>query len=170
MKNKIEFSKDGKSFSLLFSNGLEILEFNSKQAGFKAITDLAQKSKITVEEFGKFRDQILQAEHLPWDETKKTNVEIGLPGGLGLLAGLILLSGMSDLSNEPDEPVETAYFKMCDCGGNHGRVYCKDCYTGQFSSKTHGIHYLADLKKEEEITSEEFDKVKAEIESSSLKD
>jgi len=169
MKNKIEFSKDGTSFSFIFANGSESLEINSKEAGFRAITDLAKKDKITVEEFGEFRDQILQAENLPWNESQKINVNIGFIRGLGSLAELVLLTSLSDLLDEPDEPVEIAYLKICDCG-HHGRIYCKDLYTGQFSSKEHGMHYLANLKEEGEINSEEFDKVKTEIESSSLPD
>lgn len=41
MKNKIEFSKDGSSFSFIFADGSESIEICSKEAGFKAVTDLA---------------------------------------------------------------------------------------------------------------------------------
>lgn len=170
MKNKIEFSEDGKSFSFIFADGSESLEINSKQAGFEAVTDLVSKLKITVEEYGEFQKQILQAENLPWNEREKTNVTVALSGGLGLLEELVLLSALADLLSEPDEPVEMAYFKMCDCGQNHGRIYFKTGYTGGIRSKKHAMYYLANLKEEEEIDFAEFDKVSAEIESSLLPD
>ncbi len=175
MKNKIEFSKDGNSFSFIFADGSESLEIGSIETGFKAITDLAQKGKITVEEFGEFRDQILQAENLPWSEKRKVEVNIGFPLGLGLLGGVLSelaevssLSSLLDLAHAPDEPVEVAYFKMCDCGGDHGRIYCKECYTGMITSKKQANRYLNELQAKKAISLEEIQKVKEEITASKL--
>ena len=158
MKNVIVFSKDGSSFSFNFGNGSESFEIVSKEAGFKAITDLAQKGKITVEEFGEFRDQILKAENLPWsDSTKKVTVVIG-ENFLDFFLRLL-----EDITSS-DEPVEVATFKKCECGENHGQIYCRDCYTGMLEGKADALLALDVLKVEGHVSLEEFAKVKTEIE------
>lgn len=174
MKNKIEFLKDGASFSFLFADGSEGFEIGSKESGFKVIMDLLKKSKITVEEFGKFQKQITQAENLPWNEKKKVEMS-GLFGGLGLLSEFLpelieigLLSSILEEIHAPNEPVTIAYFKMCECGGDHGRIYFQIGYTGEIRSKKHAMNYLKDLQGKTMITVEEFAKVKTEIEGSKL--
>lgn len=115
------------------------------------------------------------AENLPWSEKKEIDVNIGIPLGLGLLGGLFskiaeieALSSLVDLAHAPDEPVEVAYFKMCDCGGDHGRIYCRNCYTSMLMSKKHANICLNKLQAENFITVEEIEKLKKEIEDSKL--
>ena len=160
-KNSITFSEDGSSFSFNFADGSEKLEIASKEAGIKAIIDLVKNAKISPREYEEFCEQILQAEELPWGETKKIQIVVG---GFGLS----LLNLLSQLSSDvPDQPVKTAYFKVCECG-NHGKILCKKCMSGDIFCKEHGRFNLQRLKDENEISQEEFDKVKAEIENSSL--
>ena len=174
-KNSIKFSEDGTEFKFIFADGTESIEFQSKEAGFKAVADLANKKKITVGEFGEIRDQIFQADNLPWSEKKKVSISVGILGDFGILGGLLAkmaevetLSSLLDLAHAPEEPVETAYFKMCDCGGDHGRIYCKECYTGMINSKKQAMNYLNELQGKEFITVEEIVKVREEVEGSKL--
>jgi hypothetical protein len=157
-KNVIEFSKDGSSFSFNFANGSESFEIDSKEAGFKAISELAQKSKITVEEFGEFCDQILKAENLPWsDSMQKVMVVIGGGDFLDFLLGLL-----EDIN--PYEPVEIAYFNKCKCGENHGHIYFVDGCSTMLEGKAEALSVLDTLKVEGHVSLEEYAKVKAEIE------
>lgn len=156
MKNKIEFSKDGTSFSFIFSDNSEVIEINSKEAGFKAILDLASKLKITTEEYGEFQKQILQAENLPWGEPIR-NITIVI----GVISDSVL---PKDTIPKNYKPVEIACFKKCKCGGNHGRIYCKKVFTDLLHGKEEALLSLDKLKKGDYLDDNEFIKVKTEIE------
>lgn len=170
-KNVIKFSEDGSEFQFLFIGGGESDFYSSKKEGFKALTDLSQKGKITVEEFSEIRNQILDSENLPWDEGREITVAV-IGGGIGLLGEMLLgssLSSLADVLAQPDEPVEVAYFKPCDCG-KHGRIYCKTGHSKNQTSKKYALGCLDHFKEEGHITEDEYSKVKAEIEASSLPD
>ncbi len=164
--NALQFSADGTEFVFLFSSGIESAAFTSKKTGFAAVTDLAQKGKISVEEFSKFRDEILDAENLVWEDSEPERISF-----LGLLIGMAMSSSGSSILDQmhaPEEPVTIAYLKMCDCGGSHGRIYCKTAYTGRLDSKGEASVYLNELKKKGLVDDVEFEKVKSEIENSGL--
>lgn len=180
-KNSIIFSEDKTSFHFIFAGGKESDNFQSKKAGFEALVDLANQERISYEEFVEMRDQIFKTDELAWSEPKKHSISVevismpgmfggfGFPGfGGGLLESFMALESLSRMLHSPDEPVEVAYFKMCECGGNHGRIYFKAGYTGTIGSKKHAINYLNELKEKKLITDEEITKMKTEIEGSKL--
>ena len=170
-KSVIKFAKNGLSFVIETTNGGETTEINSKEEGFKAITKLTADKKITPEDFSEMRDQILNAEKLPWSESREISVSIGILDGNPLpeiLTGSIM-SFMSDITDHPDEPVEIAFLKMCNSCHKHGRIYTKTYYTGRLDSKKEAIDSLEEFKKRGYVSEEEFIKVKSEIEASTLK-
>jgi hypothetical protein len=186
MENSLKFSEDKKTFTLVLAmnEGTETPVYRSKEKGFRVITALANNGNISPTDFRKFRDQILKTDELPWGEPKPSN----LPSSI--LAGLLIssssgfgLSGFDfggpsrnfselmsilDFFAVPDKPVDIAYLKMCDCGSNHGRIYCKKCYTTLLDSKEQATMGLNLLKERNEISDDEFKKIKAEIEASRL--
>lgn len=167
----IKFSDNGTSFVINLANGSETMDINSKEEGFSAITKFANEKKITPEEFAEMRDQILNAEKLPWNESKGVSISIGIMGGgnfLGEILTLAAMRSMDDIMASPDKPVESAYFEVCESCKKHGRIYTKKCYTGRLDSKKEAIFYLEELKKRKDITEEEFQKVKTEIETSPI--
>lgn len=166
-KNFIKFSEVGTNFMIYFVNGKESIEIDSKEEGFEAIVKLAKEKKITPEEFSEMSDQILSAEKLQWSESS------GLPisfGGeiLGRILTLIAMHSLDDIIANPENPIKIAYFDVCKSCKKHGRIYAKKCYTGRLDSKKEAHFYLLELKKKEDITEEEFLKVKAEIDASPI--
>jgi len=168
--NVLQFSADGSEFVFLFSTGTESTAFTSKKSGFEALVDLTKNGKIEAEEFDAMRDQIAYAENLPWEKSDPERM-----GFADFLIGMMMsrsisssISSILDRMHAPEEPVTVAYLKMCDCGGSHGRIYCKRVYTGRIDSKEEAMVYLNDLKEKGLVDDEEFAKVKSEIESSGL--
>ncbi len=181
-KNRLQFSEDGTEFKIIFKSEGESITFTSKETGFKAITDMAEKKKITVGEFSEMRNQILAEERLPWAEDRNSE-EYGFNffgsslldmlfgrgglGGFGFGAS-ISFDNLEQLFFAPKEPVEIAYFKMCDCGGNHGRIYTKGWFTRALRNRSEAEAALEELKGVKAINEAELEKVKAEIAQSPL--
>jgi hypothetical protein len=163
-KNCIEFTNGGKEFIIKFADGAESLAIESKIEGFEAITKLAQKKKITVDEFSEMRDQILKSENLPWD---KKSISIGIVID-SLSLEFLLVSSFLDFLESQTEPPEIAYLKLCEKCGNHGKIVAREGYTGDFNTKKIALIYLDKLKKEGYVNDDEFTKVKSEIEESAL--
>lgn len=155
MKNFIEFSEDGTSFVIKFANGFKTLEIGYKEEGIEAIIQFASNKKITPEEFAEMRDQVLNAEKLPWNEF------------MGEPLTLAAINSIANIMAYP-KPVELAYFEVCPFCKKHGRIYTKTCYTGDLYSKRKAILYLNALG--ESLTKEEFQKVKTEIETSPIEE
>lgn len=167
-KSVLKFSEDRTSFVISLASGSETMDITSKEEGFKAITKLANDKKITPEEFSEMRDQIFNTEELPWSESKK--ILIGVVGG-DFLKSFLTGTGalyVSDIMARPEKPVEVAYFDICESCGKHGRIYAKKYYSFTLRSKRDAISCLKELKKCEVVTEEEFQKVKTEIEASTL--
>ena len=162
--NVLQFSADGTEFIFKFADGSESAAILTKSAGFEAITDLIRREKISVSEFSKFREEILDAENLPYSEEDLETI----PSFIGLDGFLMSLMSLMEMRHAPDEPVTVAYYAMCDCGGNHGRIYSKTAFTIRLDSKEEALFYLDHMKKEEIVNEEEYLKVKSEIEASKL--
>lgn len=161
-KSFIKFSEDGTSFVINLAKGSETMDIESKEEGFKAITKLANEKKITPGEFTEMRDQLLEAKNLPWSESKSLSISIDLiGGGIGL-------GSIADILEFSNKPVESAQFKVCPNCGKHGRIYTKDWYTSSLNSKKSALSVLEELKKDEDLTQEEFEKIKTEIETSEI--
>lgn len=168
-KNVLQFSENGTEFHFIFANGGESVSYESKEAGYKAIADLANNKKITLKEFGEMRNQILLAENLPWGEPVKRPFS----GTIGLLLGLSAMSIISEISESmqalEEDPVEVATFRLCDCGKLHGRIFLKDGGgTSLLENKQQAFSALDAIKKAGHMTDEEFEKVKLEIENSGM--
>lgn len=166
MKNLIEFSENGKSFVIKFANGKESMDIESKREGFKAIAKLAQNQKISIDEFNEMRKQITEAENLPVEV--KTEEDDFLDDLNDIVSLLAIMEMLHEFSPRPKEPVEEAYFHICEECKKHGVIYGRDFRTGQITSKKEAFIYLDALKKRENITEAEYLKVKAEVEASSL--
>jgi len=165
--NTLEFSTDGTEFIFRFADGSESPAFKSKDAGFESLSDLVRKHKISDAESSKMRDEILDAENLTWKEKSENPETITIVIG-GFDPTLSMLMAFLAMATAPDEPVEVACLKMCDCGGSHGRIYCKTAFTCRLDSKEEALFYLDHMKKEEIVNEEEYLKVKSEIEASIL--
>ncbi len=171
MKNSLTFSEDGTSFIINFASGSESLDIYSKEEGIKAISILAKDSKITDEDRDAMRDQILEAENLPWVADKKTGRLFSDSAFSKIFLEVALLSSflsLGDMYAAPDEPVEEAYLKVCSNCKKHGRIYAKKCYTNDLDSKANAMEVLNKLKELDEVSSEEYEKVKKQIEESAL--
>ena len=164
MENSIRFNEKGDEFQFIFVGGGESIAYTSKIEGLKAICDLHEKEKITDEDFKKFGIEITSAENLP-DTDPDDNPFKSLGGVSSLLAGLIM---MSMIDNLPDQPTDVAYFKMCNCGGDHGRIYVKKGLTSKLSSKKEARHCITFFKENNLISDEESSKLEKEIEESIL--
>jgi hypothetical protein len=172
MKNSLTFSEDGTSFIINFASGSESFDIYSKEEGIKAISILAKDSKITDEDRTAMRDQILEAKNLPWWSTdKKTGRLFSDSAFSKIFLEVALLSSFLSLGDTyaaPDEPVEEAYLKVCSNCKKHGRIYTKKCYTNDLDSKANAMEVLNKLKELDEVSSEEYEKVKKQIEESAL--
>ncbi len=171
MKNSLTFSEDGTSFIINFASGSESLDIYSKEEGIKAISILAKDSKITDEDHIAMRDQILEAENLPWSADKKTGRLFSDFAFSSIIFEIALLGSLISLGDRhaaPDKPVKEAYLRVCPSCENHGRIYTKKGYTNDLESKTYAIAVLNKLKESNEVSEEEFEKVKKQIEESSL--
>ena len=149
--NQVKFSADGTQFQIIFKTGAESDYFTSKEAGFKAITDLAGKNKIDIADFNTMRDQILEAKKLPWSKAGKQSRRRSPFHGMGFLMAMLLMDSIKEIDDSlfaPDEPVKVAYFKMCQCGGLHGRIYCKEGFTSRLVSQKDANEVLEKLKAE----------------------
>jgi hypothetical protein len=171
MKNSITFSEDGTSFVINFASGSESLDICSKEEGIKAIDQLVKEEKLTSEDRVDMRNQILEAENLPWSADRKSRRSFSDFMGNNLFFEIALLGSLLSLGDryaEPDEPVEEAYLKICPKCNNHGRIYVKNGFTSDLGSKAHAMEALNKLKDINEVSAEEFEKVKKQIEESSL--
>lgn len=160
-KNVINFSDNGSEFNFVFAGGGESTSYNSKIAGFEALDDLFKKGKITEDDVKEMRNIILYSPKLPWTNPSK---QIIVVVGGNMIDLFKALNRFKNSISTPDEPVEVATFKKCVCGGNHGRIYCKDGHTVVTASKNESLSELDVLRKENHVNDEEFEKVKAEIE------
>lgn len=134
----IKFSDNGTSFVINLANGSETMDINSKEEGFSAITKFANEKKITPEEFAEMRDQILNAEKLPWNESKGVSISIGIMGGgnfLGEILTLAAMRSMDDIMASPDKPVESAYFEVCESCKNTAEFIRKNATPAGWTPK-----------------------------------
>lgn len=172
MKNSLTFSEDGTSFIINFASGSESFDIYSKEEGINAIDKLVNEAKITIEDYADMRDKILEAKNLPWwSDERKSRRSFSDFMGNNLFFEIALLSSLLSLGDryaEPDEPVKEAYLKVCPSCENHGRIYTKKGYTNDLESKTYAIEVLNKLKETNKVSEEEFEKVKKQIEESSL--
>ncbi len=167
-KNIIEFSADGTKFAIKFANGSDTMNLSSKEEGFEAIVKLEDAKKITKKEFVEMGAQILKAENLPTSESGVTVVSIGIIGN-SLMRDILFSSLMMDILNQPDEPVEIACLKICNCK-KHAKILTKECYTIDSHSKKHLMLCLEKLKEDGHVDEKEFSKVKEEIAVCSLEE
>jgi len=165
-KSFLKFSENGTSFVINLANGSETMEITSKEEGFKAIVTLIGDKKITPKEFSEMRGQILGAEKLPLGGPKNVSISIAIVGD-DFLTGKGPLT-IGDIMARPEKPVKVAYFKVCESCGKHGRIYTKTSFTSEITSQKEAIFYIEVLKKRKNVTDEEFQKVKTEIEASTL--
>lgn len=163
MKNVIEFSEDGKSFAIKFANGKEPLDIESKKEGLETISKLVIAKKISSEEFKEMGQQILEAKEL--SDGVKAEKDDFLKG----IMGFISLMAIAEIFPFPDEPVKEAYLYICKKCQKHGAIYGRNFQIGPFDSKKQANICLEQIKKEGVINEAEYNKVKAEIESSPLK-
>lgn len=159
MKNFLEFSEDGKTCTVKFSNGAESLEIESKHDGIQALADMARQGKITEEEFITMAEQIMDAENLPLIGDVMV-VGIGFP--LEILFELLDLPGCL-----PDEPIEETCLKVCECG-KRSKIYTPRGWSSELMSKEHALACLNWLKEDNHVTEEEFSVLKKSIQESSL--
>lgn len=170
-KKFIKFSENGTSMVINLAGGSETMDINSKEEGLKAIKKLLTDKKITTEEFSEMTAQILGAEKLPWSENKEISSFIDLLSTGGLLGKIITLAAMralNDVMNVPSKQVEEACLEVCEVCGNHGIIYIKGGRTVNLNSKEEALYYLDEMKKRGDISEEEFQKVKTEVETSTL--
>jgi len=166
MGNNLKFSEDGSSFVFVFANGSESMEINSKKEGFAALASLLEKGRISKEELNKFKDEIVEAENLDWDDIIHIGIGISMIPSASPLDFLKLI--LSKIKNEDKKPVEIACFEVCENCGKHGVIFTKKCFSSDLTSKKEALEVLDNMKNKNFLSSAEFEKVHAEILASSL--
>ncbi|HEY1041318.1 MAG TPA: hypothetical protein VGE63_01180 [Candidatus Paceibacterota bacterium] len=176
MKSKVELLQDGDGFAIKFSDGTHSQIFTSKKEGFELIKALADDNKLTSTEFRNLRDSILEKPEIPWTESSSgsaievTVISLGGFGGgpfgsMGFPFALAMILGGD--RKEQREPVDIAYFDVCACG-RHGQIVSKTKSSDDLWSQDDALDTLQSFKEENLIDDTEFEKLKKEIEESTL--
>lgn len=152
-KTKLVFSESGTTVSILFGNGKESLEFESKEEAIFAIHDCFKKGKITPDEVENFVKEITLSKKLPDRDSKL----------LSLLPLLLLSATLSALikseefekTMHPQEKIADPRADICNCGdyGPHGYIYDGEKkVTPPFQFKSEGFYFVDKLLEQEAIT------------------
>lgn len=177
MKKSLNFSKGGQAVQILFGNGEESTAFSSKEEVITALTDYKTQGKISKTEFSTMRDEILNAENLPWGkETRRISIsflEIGISPFDMIMRNFFDSRNASTSFNNyssNDTPAVTPEYRECPCGSvnEHGRIYTPAGHTDPFFTKETGKKVSAFLVKEGKLTEAEAVIVDAQIEQSTL--
>jgi len=151
---KVKFSKDGKSYRFVFANGISPAYY-SKHAGMNdpGLNKRKENHLIQQIEFEDVIGQIIGTKGIPYFEPKKTE-EI-------ITTDVISCSLFLPLG----ETVQTAFFKKCSCGGNHGFICCQKRAYAIVDNVEDGLVSLNYLRDQGDIIfPEEYKKVEKEIE------
>ncbi|NCU28368.1 MAG: hypothetical protein EOM85_01725 [Candidatus Moranbacteria bacterium] len=171
MNNYIEFSEKGDSFSFVFSDNSDSILCCSKERGLKIVLELSDNKRITTSEYTKFRNQIMKAKNLPWCEPEE-KAPVFDQGFLTQIKQLI-----PDFSYEEESegfidflmnPHRKACLKMSS-SKNCGRIFFKSSCTPKFDRKIEAFSCLVVLKKENQISEEDFLSIQKEIDQSTLR-
>lgn len=171
MKNHINFSGKGDTFSFVFSDNSNSIFCCSKEKGLKIVLELSDNKRITTPEFSKMRSQIMNAKNLPWCEPE----EKASVFGQDFLAQIKQLipdfsfeeesEGLIDFLKDPFRKACLRMFSNKNCG----RIFFKSSCTEKFDRKIDAFSYLVVLKKENYVNEEEFLSIQKDIAQSSLR-
>ncbi len=188
-KISLQFSENGKKVIIIFEEGKE----NSiirllKQSTIDKLIELLDNGNITQENYNSVLNEVVRAKNLPWGEPdlkRKDIIEIisiegpssmalgfGPPPfmmeGIGSQLDNLLLAALFNDDNEEPRQVDEAYLEVCPMCGKNGKIYTKMGRTGEILSKGHALKYVEYLINKGEINEKEVEKLKSEIENSTL--
>jgi hypothetical protein len=167
--NYLRFNDNRTEVTVVYGKD-ETPTYTTKKAAMEAIVNLARAEKIEVKDFTGMRNEILRTEQLPWGGEAQDEEPTEIPPLMFMaILAAILRGGMGnryDSMFTSGTPTEIAQLIMCPFCRRHGEIHLKVGRSNNLATKEEALAWME--KHRTEMTEEDYQKVSAEIEASTL--